>query len=65
MNNAVSHFKSEGIDLSSILHKPKSDKNFAVRNVIKQDHKLENVIDFDIISRAGKALVDLKSIKLV
>ena len=64
MNNAVSHFKSEGIDLSSILYKPKSDKNFAVRNVIKQDHKLENVIDFDIISRAGKALVDLKSIKL-
>ncbi len=35
MNNAVSHFKSEGIDLSSILYKPKSDKNFAVRNVIK------------------------------
>ena len=64
MNNAVSHFKSEGIDLTSILYKPKSDKNFAVRNVIKQDHKLENVIDFDIISRAGKALVDLKSIKL-
>ena len=60
MSDAIDHFKAKGIDLSSILHKPNVEKGTPERNVEKQDHKLENVLDFILISQASKAIEKLE-----
>ena len=60
MSEAIDHFKAKGIDLSSILYKPDVEKGTPERNVEKQDHKLENVLDFTLISQANKAIEKLE-----
>jgi glutamate synthase (ferredoxin) len=60
MSDAIDHFKAKGIDLSNILHKPDVEKGTPERNVEKQDHKLENVLDFTLISEASKAIEKLE-----
>ena len=57
MNAAIDHFKAQGIDLSAILYKPEVDENVSVRNMTKQDHGLDNVLDVDIVSKAQKAII--------
>ena len=57
MNAAIDHFKAQGIDLSAILYKPEVAENVPVRNITKQDHGLDNVLDVDIVSKAQKAII--------
>ncbi len=56
MKKALSHYKSKGIDVSNILYKPKTDDGVKLHNTEKQDHNLENVIDFKIIEAAHPAI---------
>ena len=56
MSDAIEHFKAKGIDLSTILHKPNVKEGTPLRNTEKQDHKLENVLDITLISKAKNAL---------
>ena len=60
MSDAIEHFKAKGIDLSTILHKPDVKEGTPLRNTEKQDHKLENVLDFTLISKAKNALEKLE-----
>ncbi len=53
---AIGHYKAQGIDLSKILHKPITSNKVKVRNTKKQDHQLENVLDFKILSKAHPAI---------
>ena len=55
-NNAISHYKSKGIDLSPILHKVEVSDSVPLRQTIAQDHQLENALDFNIIDKAHPAL---------
>ncbi len=55
-NKAIKHYKAKGLDLSSILHRPSSYKAMPVRNTEKQDHNLENVLDFTILKDSHRAL---------
>ena len=48
-NHAIKHYKAKGLDLSSILHRPAAYRELTVKNTEKQDHNLENVLDFDIL----------------
>ena len=57
MNSAIEHYKAKGIDLSAILYKPDVAENVPVRNMTKQDHGLDNVLDVDIVSKAQKAII--------
>jgi glutamate synthase (ferredoxin) len=57
MNTAIDHYKAQGIDLSAILYKPSVGDNVSTRNVSKQDHGLDNVLDVDIVSKAQKAII--------
>jgi glutamate synthase (NADPH/NADH) large chain len=57
MSSAVEHYKAQGIDLSAILYKPDVAENVPVRNMSKQDHGLDNVLDVDIVSKAQKAII--------
>ena len=52
VNKAIKHHKASGLDLSSILYKPEKAKEVPNHNTTKQDHHLENVLDFEIIKAA-------------
>ncbi|SFW33932.1 glutamate synthase (ferredoxin) [Sinomicrobium oceani] len=56
MNSAVEHYKAQGLDFSKILYKPQVGDHVALYNTKKQDHELENVLDFDILSKAHPAV---------
>ncbi len=52
VNKAIDHYKTNGLDLSAILYKPAKAETVDIHNTSKQDHGLENVLDFDIIAAA-------------
>ncbi|WP_340203239.1 glutamate synthase large subunit [Ascidiimonas sp. W6] len=56
MSNAISHYKAQGIDLSNILYKPAVKSGTKLYNTEKQDHHLENVLDFKILAQAHPAI---------
>lgn len=56
MKKAVNHFKAQGIDVSKILYKPEVGPKVKLHNTQKQDHGLENVLDFDIVKAAHPAI---------
>lgn len=55
-NKAIKHYKAKGLDLSAILYQPADYKNYTVKNTEKQDHNLDNVIDFQIFKDAHAAI---------
>ena len=56
MKKAVDHFKAQGIDVSKILYKPEVGPKVKLHNTQKQDHGLDNVLDFDIVKAAHPAI---------
>ncbi|MBK9925286.1 MAG: glutamate synthase large subunit [Anaerolineales bacterium] len=52
MNNAVTHWKSKGLDFSSLLYQPDVDASVSQTCKVKQDHGLERTLD-------AKVLLDL------
>jgi glutamate synthase (NADPH/NADH) large chain len=56
MNKAINHYKAQGIDLSKILYKPDVPDYVDTHNTKKQDHGLEKVLDFKIVSKAHTAI---------
>ncbi|MCB4798454.1 glutamate synthase large subunit [Tamlana sp. PT2-4] len=55
-NRAIKHYKAKGLDLSSILYRPAAYKHMTIKNTEKQDHELENVLDFTILKDSHRAL---------
>ncbi|WP_111707959.1 glutamate synthase large subunit [Lutibacter citreus] len=55
-NKAIKHYKAKGLDLSSILHRPEGYKKMSLRNSEKQDHDLENVLDFQLLKDSHRAI---------
>ncbi|WP_406685131.1 glutamate synthase large subunit [Seonamhaeicola sp. MEBiC1930] len=55
-NKAIKHYKAKGLDLSSILHRPAEYSQLTIRNTEKQDHNLEEVLDFRILKDSHRAL---------
>jgi glutamate synthase (NADPH/NADH) large chain len=55
-NKAIKHYKAKGLDLSSILYRPSAYKNMTVRNTEKQEHNLDDVLDFTILKDSHRAL---------
>ena len=57
-NKAITHYKVKGLDLSSILHRPAAYNEMTVKNTGKQDHNLENVLDFTILKHSKTAITN-------
>ena len=55
-NHAIKHYKAKGLDLSSILHRPDSYRKLVVSNTEKQDHNIDDVLDFTILKDSHRAL---------
>ena len=46
LRKAVDHWKAQGLDLSPILYQPNVGPDVAIRNVRRQDHRLEETLDW-------------------
>lgn len=55
-NKEIDHWKAKNIDLSSLMYFPEEAKKYPIRNTHAQVHKIEDVMDRDLIKRANKAL---------
>ena len=55
-NKAIDSYKTLGIDLSPILHEVAVEEGVAIRHTEKQEHHLEDALDFEIIKKAHPAL---------
>jgi len=55
-NKAIEHYKAKGLDLSAILYQPDGYNEMPLKNTEKQDHNLEDVLDFQIMSDAHAAI---------
>ena len=55
-NKAIKHYKAKGLDLSAILHRPAAYSEMPVKNTETQDHGLDDVMDFQILKDAHRAL---------
>jgi len=64
MNKAIEHYKAQGIDLSNILYKPAVDESMCLYNCKKQDHRLDDVLDFEILRQAHPAIYRKEKMRL-
>jgi len=58
-SKATDNYKTRGLDLSAILHRPEGEGSHILSNTEKQDHGLENVLDMTI-NRDAKAAIEHK-----
>jgi glutamate synthase (ferredoxin) len=57
-NKAIKHYKASGLDLSSILYRPKEYSQMKLRNYFKQNHNLEEVLDFKILKEIKNSIIN-------
>ena len=63
-NEAITHWKAKGIDLSNILYRPDAPPEVAIHNVETQDHGLGQALDRQLIEDCKEALEHRKPVKL-
>ena len=63
-NKAIDHYKSAGIDLSPILHKVDVPASTKFYNTKKQEHHIEDSIEFEIIEKANPSLFRKEKLSL-
>jgi len=63
-NSAIEHYKVQGIDLSKILYQVEDYTNRTVLNTQKQNHELDDVLDFTIIKDAHPAIYRKEKMQL-
>ncbi|OYX96588.1 MAG: glutamate synthase subunit alpha, partial [Sphingobacteriia bacterium 35-40-5] len=56
MRDDVDHWKVKNIDLSGILYPMDNPSGMTLYNSEKQDHNLENVLDWELVKNAAKAI---------
>lgn len=61
VEDAVAHWKADGLDLSPILYAPPLPVGTARRQTTFQDHGLEAVLDRELIKQASESLEDKTS----
>ncbi len=64
MDDAIKHWKSQGLDFSRILLKPEVDAEIATRRIQGQEHGLDKQIDNQLIQLAAPALEDKKPVHI-
>ena len=64
MNEAIDHWKANGLDLSRILYKPDMGPDVAVYHSEDQDHGLDKALDNKLIEEAKPALETGQAVKI-
>jgi len=60
---AIAHYKAEGVDLSSILHKPEVPETYGLYCQEIQDHELNKALDNELIEKSELALDHAEPVK--
>jgi glutamate synthase domain-containing protein 3 len=63
-NDAIRHWKSQGVDFANILFKPPVDDGRAVRCMQPQDFGLDKAMDLKLIDLAKPALEEKKHVRI-
>jgi glutamate synthase domain-containing protein 2/glutamate synthase domain-containing protein 1/glutamate synthase domain-containing protein 3 len=61
---AIDHWKAKGLDLSMILYNPQMPSRIARRCVQKQDHGINQALDYKLIDHAQEALENRTPIEI-
>ncbi|MBN2342907.1 MAG: glutamate synthase large subunit [Deltaproteobacteria bacterium] len=56
MDDALEHYKAQGLDLSAILHQPKVPEGTGIRLTTEQPYKLADHPDWELIEQAKPAI---------
>jgi glutamate synthase domain-containing protein 3 len=56
MRDAIGHWKARGVDFSAILHNPELPARIGRRCTTKQDHGLDEALDYQLIDHARDAI---------
>jgi len=64
MTDAVRHWKTQGINLSRVLHHAKPKPGVAIYNCEPQTHDLSKALDHDLIAACQSAIEDKKPVRL-
>ena len=64
MNDAIDHWKTNGLDFSGLLHRPDVGPDVAVYNTETQDHGLEKALDNGLIQQAEDAIENGTPVKI-
>ncbi|NPA37692.1 MAG: glutamate synthase large subunit [Chlorobi bacterium] len=57
-DRSVGNWKTKGIDMSNLLYFPEEGNMYPIRNITKQKHKIDDVLDRELIKQAKPALVN-------
>ena len=55
-DRTIGNWKTGGIDMSKILYFPEGGKRFSIYNTTEQRHKIDGVLDYDLIKLSAPAL---------
>ena len=55
-DKTVGNWKTQGIDTSRITYFQEAGKRFAIYNTMEQDHEMQGLMDYDLISQSEAAL---------
>lgn len=64
MNDAIEHWKANGIDISNILYQPEVKEGIAKKCVQAQDHGIDKVLDNKLIELAKPALENKEKVNI-
>jgi glutamate synthase domain-containing protein 2/glutamate synthase domain-containing protein 3 len=64
VNPQILPWKSQGIDFTKLLYKPKVPESVSAHCKISQDHKIDNVLDLNLMELAKDALEKARPIKI-
>ncbi|MBF0295503.1 MAG: glutamate synthase large subunit, partial [Magnetococcales bacterium] len=64
VNEAITHWKSKGLDLTPLLEKPDAPSNIATRCVQTQDHGIDKVLDHQLLDLAKRVFENLRPIEI-
>jgi glutamate synthase (NADPH) large chain len=59
---AIDHWKAKGLDFSRMFHRPEVGPDVAIRNVERQNHPVDEVLDRILIDKAQDALAGGKPV---
>ncbi len=64
VNQAITHWKAGGLDLSPIFYRPPVGPNVAIRRTRAQDHGLDQALDHQLLALAKPALENGQAVKI-
>lgn len=62
MRNDIDHWKAKTVDLSRVLYRPKEVEIHATHCCVEQKHKIDDVMDHELIKRANRAIKNKEKI---